>query len=177
MRDAGLTATELGPDGFPPTDNRVGRTARRLRPVLRRRVRVPWCCSATTTGRGPRRSGLESLVRRRGWWCWPQPPAPTATMNVPNWTKTSGKPCFNRPDWRRSRPWIARRAASARRHHGGDPPRDRVLAGSRIPLCLDTGHLLIGRHRSAGASPAGARPRAVAHLKDVDAPGHQGAVR
>ena len=46
---------------------------------------------------------------------------------------------------------------------------DRVLAGSAIPLCLDTGHLLIG-----GTDPvelARAVPDRVAHvhLKDVDA--------
>ena len=46
---------------------------------------------------------------------------------------------------------------------------DRVLTGSRIPLCLDTGHLLIG-----GTDPL-ALTREVperikhAHLKDVDA--------
>ncbi|TRW88427.1 TIM barrel protein [Mycolicibacterium sp. 018/SC-01/001] len=46
---------------------------------------------------------------------------------------------------------------------------DRVLAGSRIPLCLDTGHLLIG-----GTDPlqlAQQVPGRIAHthLKDVDA--------
>ncbi|OFJ52661.1 sugar phosphate isomerase/epimerase family protein [Mycolicibacterium grossiae] len=46
---------------------------------------------------------------------------------------------------------------------------DRVLAGSAIPLCLDTGHLLIG-----GTDPlelAKAVPHRIAHthLKDVDA--------
>ena len=46
---------------------------------------------------------------------------------------------------------------------------DRVLAGSSIPLCLDTGHLLIG-----GTDPlelAKAVPNRIAHthLKDVDA--------
>ena len=46
---------------------------------------------------------------------------------------------------------------------------DRVLTGSSIPLCLDTGHLLIG-----GTDPvelARAVPDRVAHvhLKDVDA--------
>jgi inosose dehydratase len=46
---------------------------------------------------------------------------------------------------------------------------DRVLAGSSIPLCLDTGHLLIG-----GTDPldlARAVPQRIAHthLKDVDA--------
>ncbi|GAA4685497.1 TIM barrel protein [Phytohabitans rumicis] len=46
---------------------------------------------------------------------------------------------------------------------------DRVLAGSSIPLCLDTGHLLVG-----GADPAEIAARvperiAHVHLKDVDA--------
>jgi inosose dehydratase len=46
---------------------------------------------------------------------------------------------------------------------------DKVLAGSSIPLCLDTGHLLIG-----GTDPlelAKAVPNRIAHthLKDVDA--------
>jgi len=46
---------------------------------------------------------------------------------------------------------------------------DRVLAGTSIPLCLDTGHLLIG-----GTDPlelAKAVPQRIAHthLKDVDA--------
>ncbi|MBU8811072.1 sugar phosphate isomerase/epimerase [Mycolicibacterium goodii] len=46
---------------------------------------------------------------------------------------------------------------------------DRVLAGSSVPLCLDTGHLLIG-----GTDPlelAKAVPHRIkhAHLKDVDA--------
>jgi inosose dehydratase len=46
---------------------------------------------------------------------------------------------------------------------------DRVLEGSSIPLCLDTGHLLVG-----GADPVALAERAGhrvahAHLKDVDA--------
>ena len=46
---------------------------------------------------------------------------------------------------------------------------DRVLAGSSVPLCLDTGHLMVG-----GADPAriaAEHPHRVAHvhLKDVDA--------
>jgi inosose dehydratase len=45
---------------------------------------------------------------------------------------------------------------------------DRVLDGSSIPLCLDTGHLLVG-----GADPVALAERAGdrvahAHLKDVD---------
>jgi inosose dehydratase len=53
---------------------------------------------------------------------------------------------------------------------------DRVLAGSHIPLCLDTGHLFIG-----GADPLDlvrAAPERIAHthLKDVDA-GLAGRVR
>jgi inosose dehydratase len=46
---------------------------------------------------------------------------------------------------------------------------DRVLAGSRIPLCLDTGHLLIGGTDPLELARAAAARVAHVHLKDVDA--------
>lgn len=46
---------------------------------------------------------------------------------------------------------------------------DRVLAGSSIPLCLDTGHLLIGGTDPVAFAAAHADRIAHAHLKDVDA--------
>lgn len=45
---------------------------------------------------------------------------------------------------------------------------DRVLAGSSIPLCLDTGHLLIGGTDPVAFAAAHADRIAHAHLKDVD---------
>jgi inosose dehydratase len=46
---------------------------------------------------------------------------------------------------------------------------DRVLAGSRISLCLDTGHLLIGGTDPLALARAAAARVAHVHLKDVDA--------
>ncbi|MGH3374148.1 MAG: TIM barrel protein [Actinoallomurus sp.] len=46
---------------------------------------------------------------------------------------------------------------------------DRVLAGSEIPLCLDTGHLLIGGTEPLTLARAAASRVAHVHLKDVDA--------
>ena len=79
------------------------------------------------------------------------------------------------PTWTGSRPPPPQRGVTAVLHpHVGTMVEtradvDRVLAGSAIPLCLDTGHLLIG-----GTDPvelARTVPDRVAHvhLKDVDA--------
>jgi inosose dehydratase len=46
---------------------------------------------------------------------------------------------------------------------------DRVLEGSSIPLCLDTGHLLIGGTDPADLVRTAASRIAHVHLKDVDA--------
>jgi inosose dehydratase len=46
---------------------------------------------------------------------------------------------------------------------------DRVLGGSSIPLCLDTGHLLIGGTDPAALAAADPGRVAHVHLKDVDA--------
>ena len=45
----------------------------------------------------------------------------------------------------------------------------RVLAGSSIPLCLDTGHLLIGGTDPVELARQVPERIAHAHLKDVDA--------
>ena len=46
---------------------------------------------------------------------------------------------------------------------------NRVLDGSTIPLCLDTGHLLIGGTDPLELARAAADRIAHTHLKDVDA--------
>jgi inosose dehydratase len=46
---------------------------------------------------------------------------------------------------------------------------DRVLAGSSIPLCLDTGHLLVGDSDPLEVAVAAADRIGHVHLKDVDA--------
>jgi inosose dehydratase len=51
--------------------------------------------------------------------------------------------------------------------HG--PEVDRVLAGSSVPLCLDTGHLLIGGTDPVELVRSAPERIAHTHLKDVDA--------
>ncbi|MEO3793543.1 TIM barrel protein [Nonomuraea sp. B10E15] len=46
---------------------------------------------------------------------------------------------------------------------------ERVLEGSSVPLCLDTGHLLVGGTDPAALVEAAASRIAHVHLKDVDA--------
>ena len=46
---------------------------------------------------------------------------------------------------------------------------DQVLSGSMVPLCLDTGHLLIGGSRPLDLARGFADRVAHVHLKDVDA--------
>ena len=61
MRGAGLTATELGPEGFLPTDADELNTMLRARTGLCRRF-VPVCCSTPTTTPPMTSRPLESLV-------------------------------------------------------------------------------------------------------------------
>ena len=81
----------------------------------------------------------------------------------PHSTTTSGPRCW--PTWTGSPPSPPSAVSLAVLHpHVGTMVEtraevDRVLAGSSIPLCLDTGHLLIGGHRPAGVGPGGAAPR------------------
>jgi inosose dehydratase len=49
------------------------------------------------------------------------------------------------------------------------PEVERVLSGSAVPLCLDTGHLLIGGTDPLELVKAVPERIAHAHLKDVDA--------
>ena len=176
MREAGLTATELGPEGFLPTDTDAAHhAAERIRPGLRGRVRP----RGAVQGRPRSRSTISPDRWSRwwppvpAWWCWPPPPGPTATTTGPCSTKASGPRCF--PTWTGS-PRSPRRGVCARcctrtseRWWRTAPRSTACWPGRRIPLCLDTGHLLIG-----GTDPL-ALTRQVpdriehAHLKDVNA--------
>lgn len=175
MRQAGLTATELGPEGFLPSD-----TAELV---------------ATLDGHGLSCVGgfvpvvlfdeqhdpvddlagpLESLVA-----------AGAGVVVLAAATGADGydaRPVLSEMHWQtllsnldRLADVVAQRGLVAVLHpHVGTMVEtraevDRVLTGSRIPLCLDTGHLLIG-----GTDPlqlAREVPERIkhAHLKDVDA--------
>lgn len=174
MRTLGLSATELGPDGFLPADlGELGATLARhdlhavggFVPVVLHRADVD------------PRDELDRLL----------PGFLAAGAGVMVLSADSGligydsRPQLDDEDWRRLLANLDRLAARAAEHglravlhpHVGTLVEtgaevQRVLEGSGISLCLDTGHLLIG-----GTDPAVlARqvPDRVAHvhLKDVD---------
>lgn len=175
MRDTGLTATELGPEGFLPAD-----TAE-LQSVLTRHGLacvggfVPVVLHNADHDPADDLAGpLDSLVA-----------AGAGVVVLAAATGSDGydsRPVLDDDQWAtllanldRLASIVAARGLLAVLHpHVGTMVEtrddvDRVLAGSTIPLCLDTGHLLIG-----GTDPlelAKAVPHRIAHthLKDVDA--------
>lgn len=175
MRDTGLTATELGPEGFLPAD-----TAE-LQSVLTRHGLacvggfVPVVLHNADHDPADDLAGpLDSLVA-----------AGAGVVVLAAATGSDGydsRPVLDDDQWStllsnldRLASIVAARGLLAVLHpHVGTMVEtrddvDRVLAGSAIPLCLDTGHLLIG-----GTDPlelAKAVPHRIAHthLKDVDA--------
>ena len=175
MRGAGLSATELGPDGFLPAN-----TAE-LREVLRANELdcvggfVPVVLHEAHHDPAADLAGpLDALVA-----------AGAGVVVLAAATGADGydsRPVLDDGQWAtllanldRLAGLVADRGLLAVLHpHVGTMVEtradvDRVLAGSSIPLCLDTGHLLIG-----GTDPlelAKAVPHRIAHthLKDVDA--------
>jgi inosose dehydratase len=174
MRDLGLAATELGPLGFLPED-----------PIAKAELLASYGLAAVgefvpvvlhDPGVDPTPvldAALDGLVA-----------AGASVVVLAAATGTDGydeRPVLTADDWRRvaaSLDGLSDRAAArgitATLHpHVGTVVEsaediDRVLTGSRVALCLDTGHALIG-----GADPvaiardATERIRHV-HLKDVD---------
>jgi inosose dehydratase len=175
MRGAGLTATELGPAGFLPTG------ADELKSVLHQYDLacvggfVPAVLFKEDHDPADDLAGpLESLAA-----------AGAGVVVLAAATGSNGydsRPVLDEQQWStlldnldRLAAVVADRGLLAVLHpHVGTIVEtradvDRVLAGSSIPLCLDTGHLLIG-----GTDPlelAKAVPTRIAHthLKDVDA--------
>lgn len=175
MSQAGLTATELGPDGFLPTD-----TAALVELLDHHGLTcvggfVPVVLFKDDHDPADELAGpLESLVA-----------AGAGVVVLAAATGLDGyddRPVLDEHQWatmlsnldRLSEIAAARGLTAVLHPHVGTMVEtraevDRVLAGSTIPLCLDTGHLLIG-----GTDPL-ALTREVpdrikhAHLKDVDA--------
>ncbi len=175
MRGAGLSATELGPDGFLPSD------AAELRAVLRTNGLdcvggfVPVVLHLADHDPAEDLAGpLDALCA-----------AGAGVVVLAAATGSDGydsRPVLDESQWAtllanldRLAGLVADRGLLAVLHpHVGTVVENRaevgrVLAGSSIPLCLDTGHLLIG-----GTDPlelAKAVPNRIAHthLKDVDA--------
>jgi inosose dehydratase len=175
MSGAGLTATELGPDGFLPTDTDDLRATLAAQGLACVGGFVPVVLFSDDHDPADDLAGpLESLVA-----------AGAGVVVLAAATGADGydsRPVLNDAQWStlltnldRLAEIVAARGLVATLHpHVGTMVEtrddvDRVLAGSSIPLCLDTGHLLIG-----GTDPlelAKAVPHRVAHthLKDVDA--------
>lgn len=175
MAEAGLTATELGPEGFLPADpaalvallekhglSCVGSFA----PVV---LHDPGHDPAADVA-----PVLDSLVASHG-----------SMLVLAAATGTDGydsRPELDDTQWAtlltnldRLAAVAAERGITAVLHpHVGTMVEngaevDRVLAGSSIPLCLDTGHLLIGGTDPLRLAQSVPDRIAHAHLKDVDA--------
>ncbi|QMV24891.1 TIM barrel protein [Streptomyces sp. SCUT-3] len=175
MASLGLAATEFGPEGFLPAcpDERTAVLAGHgLTPVggfvpvvLHDAERDPLAGIAGV---------LEEFAR-----------SGAGTLVVAAATGLHGydaRPVLGGDGWRTLLDNLERIAAAASRHgmtavlhpHVGTmvesaPEVDRVLEGSGIGLCLDTGHLLAGGADPVALARRAGRRVAHVHLKDVDA--------
>ncbi|WP_250563198.1 TIM barrel protein [Sphaerisporangium fuscum] len=175
MRALGLTATELGPDGFlPPSpghrrellDSYGLRGIGGFVPVVLHDPAYDPVPEARATFRSFAEGGVETVVL-------------AAATGADGYDE---RPVLDIGGWKTLLGNLGRlldeaeefgRAVTLHPHVGTMIEKrdevDRVLDGSAMPLCLDTGHLLIG-----GTDPLDLVSRAAArvahvHLKDVDA--------
>ncbi|MFI7147710.1 TIM barrel protein [Nonomuraea sp. NPDC050022] len=159
MRDLGLTATELGPDGF-------------LTPALIEEYGLSVAGGfVPVVLHDPGHDPLPGL-----------PPDPPGMLVLAAATGADGydtRPVLDEKGWATLLANLDRIAAAYGRGASLHPhvgtmietreEVDRVLGGSSIPLCLDTGHLLIGGTDPAALAAADPGRVAHVHLKDVDA--------
>ena len=175
MRDVGLTATELGPEGFLPSD--PGELTALLDSYRLRCVGVFVPVLLHDAGHDPLpdiTGPLEAVVA-----CGADVIVLAAVTGADGY---DSRPALDDAQWSLLLANLDRLAAAAAQRgvlavlhpHIGTMVEtcedvDRVLDGSSIRLCLDTGHLLIG-----GTDPLALAQRvpdriAHTHLKDVDA--------
>ncbi len=173
MRETGLAATEFGPDGFLPADpgERAGLLKSRDLGAVGGFVPVVLHDAA--------RDPLPEVVRALGGF------GDAGTLVLAAATGQDGyeeRAELSGDDWATlvaNLDRIAAHVAATGRvttlhpHVGtvveGPEEIDRVLTGSAVPLCLDTGHLLIGGTDPLAFARAAADRIAHVHLKDVDA--------
>jgi inosose dehydratase len=175
MRDTGLAATELGPDGFLPSDpgeltallDRYGLSCVGMfAPVVLHDADhdpVPDVAAPTDSliASGARILVLAAVTGSDGY---------------------DSRPVLDDDQWATLLTNLDRIAAAAAERgvtavlhpHVGTIVEtradvDRVLTGSAVPLCLDTGHLLIGGTDPLALTRAVPDRVAHVHLKDVDA--------
>jgi inosose dehydratase len=175
MRDAGLAATEFGPDGFLPAD-----------PALRAALLKAYGLGAVggfvpVVLHDPDHDPLAEVDPVLDGFV----AAGAGTLVLAAATGRDGydaRPELDGAGWATLLRNLDRLTAAALRHgvtatlhpHVGtmvERPDEvyRVLDGSAIPLCLDTGHLLVGGGDPAGLAQEVPHRIAHVHLKDVDA--------
>lgn len=173
MRDAGLTATELGPAGFLPDDpEERGRLLRAYGlelmgafvPVV---LHDPDADPLPEVERALDRLGGDAvlvLAAATGLHGYDARPA----LDTRAWAAL-----LSNLDAIAARATARGRVVALHPHVGTVVERrdevERVLGGSVVPLCLDTGHLLVGGCDPAWLTRFAARRIAHVHLKDVDA--------
>jgi inosose dehydratase len=173
MRDAGLAATEFGPDGFLPAD-----------PEERAALLKSYGLGAVggfvpVVLHDPARDPLPGVRRALAGFGDARTLVLAAATGLDGYDE---RPALTGEDWRTLLANLGRVAAFAadlgvlatlHPHVGtvveGPEEIDRVLTGSPIPLCLDTGHLLIGGTDPLELARTAAARIAHVHLKDVDA--------
>lgn len=173
MRDAGLAATEFGPDGFLPAD--PGERSALLKSYGLGAVGgfVP------VVLHDPAHDPLPDVRRALAGFGDARTLVLAAATGLDGYDE---RPALTGEGWRTLLANLDRVVAYAEDlgllatlhpHVGtvveGPGEVDRVLAGSRVPLCLDTGHLLIGGTDPLELARAAAARVAHVHLKDVDA--------
>jgi inosose dehydratase len=175
MRDAGLAATELGPEGFLPSD------PDELGALL---DSVGLSCVGTFTPVLLHDAGHDPLPDIAG----PLDALVACGADVLVLAAATGtdgydsRPALDDGQWARMLGNLDRLAAAAAEKgvlavlhpHVGTMVQtrsdvDRVLAGAQVKLCLDTGHLLIGGTDPLQLAREAPDRIAHAHLKDVDA--------
>ena len=175
MRDVGMAATELGPDGFLPA------TPGAMAEVLSRHHLqavggfTPLLLHVAGHDPVPEVRSCCRPTRRPGRTCWCSRP----------YSGLDGydtRPTLDDAGWRTLLTNLDRLTDLAAEHgvravlhpHVGTMVENgeevqRVLDGSSIALCLDTGHLLIGGTDPAELTRQAPHRIAHTHLKDVDA--------
>lgn len=173
MAAAGLTATEFGPDGFLPKD-----------PAARSALLAEHGLAAVggfvpLVLHHPGHDPLPEVRRALAGF------GSARTLVLAAATGTAGydaRPELSHPEWDVLLTHLDRIAAHAAAegittalhpHIGtmieGPADVERVLTGSSVPLCLDTGHLLAGGNDPVALARRAADRIAHVHLKDVDA--------
>jgi len=173
IREVGLTATEFGPDGFLPADPPTRQQLLRdygitgiggfvpvvLHDAAVDPIPIVMRVAASFATAGASLLVLAAEYRREGY---------------------DGRAALDRDQWRQLLANLDRAVAAAADHgvkavlhpHVGtavERPDDvqRVLDGSAIPLCLDTGHYFVGGGSPASLAGAAADRIGHVHLKDA----------